>query len=287
MSTIIKIQALNYTYQPDSPYKHIALKDINLTLNQGEFLGIVGANGSGKSTLVQHLNGLLCPTTGKVTVCGVDTSNKALREQLWKQAGLVFQYPEQQIFEASIYDEVSYGPKNLGLDELEIRNRVYDALRKVGLIPEETEHLAPITLSGGMKRRVAIAGILALQPQVLILDEPMAGLDSNGRKLMLELLNSRQQKSNETTVMISHSLKDILALADKVAVLDRGCLAFYGEVEELLANTELLLRCRLELPDYLQVASALATQGLKVNTAIRNIKEAGIEMIRLLKEAQR
>ncbi len=285
MSAIIEIQDLNFTYQPGSPYQRQALKNINLTLNSGEFLGIVGSNGSGKSTLVQHLNGLLFPMTGKVTVCGVDTANKELRDQLWKQAGLVFQHPEQQIFEATIYEEVAYGPKNLGLSELEIRRRVYDALGNVGLIPGETEHLAPITLSGGMRRRVAIAGILALQPQVLILDEPMAGLDSSGRKLMLDLMKNRQQQSKETTVMISHSLKDILALADKIAVLDKGSLVFYGEVEELLGKTELLTRCHLELPDYLQVVYSLAARGLKVNTIIRSIEEAGSEITTLLQEA--
>lgn len=285
MSAIIDIRNLNFTYQDGSPDQRQALKNINLTLHQGEFLGIAGSNGSGKSTLVQHLNGLLSPTTGKVTVCGVDTANKELRDQLWKQAGLVFQYPEQQIFEATIYEEVAYGPKNLGLNELEIRRRVYDALGKVGLIPEETEHIAPITLSGGLRRRVAIAGILALQPQVLILDEPMAGLDSSGRKLMLELLKNRQQNSKETTVMISHSLKDIWALADKIAVLDKGSLVFCGVVEELLKNTELLSWSRLELPDYLQVVHSLAIRGLKVNTAVRCIEEAGIEITNLLQEA--
>lgn len=285
MSAIIEIQDLNFTYQPGTPYQRQALKNINFTLNEGEFLGIVGSNGSGKSTLVQHLNGLLSPTTGKVTVCGFTTTNKELRSQLWKQVGLVFQHPEQQIFEASIYEEVAYGPKNLGLSEREIKSRVYDALEKVGLIPEETEQLAPITLSGGMRRRVAIAGILALQPQVLILDEPMAGLDSSGRKLMLDLMKNRQQKSKETTVMISHSLKDIWALANKIAVLDKGSLVFYGEVQELLGKAEVLTSCRLELPDYLQVVSSLAARGLKVNSAIKSIKEASLEITKFLQEA--
>ncbi|HEY8910091.1 MAG TPA: energy-coupling factor transporter ATPase [Desulfosporosinus sp.] len=284
MSAIIDIKDLNFTYQPGSPYQRQALSNINFTLDPGEFLGIVGSNGSGKSTLVQHLNGLLSPTTGKVTVCGVDTTDKELRDQLWKQAGLVFQHPEQQLFEATIYEEVAYGPKNLRLSEAEVKSRVYDALEKVGLIPAETEQLAPITLSGGMRRRVAIAGILALQPRVLILDEPMAGLDSIGRNLMLDLIKNRQQKGNETTVMISHSLKDIWALADKIAVLDKGSLVFYGEVKELLGHTELLTRCHLELPDYLQVVCSLATRGLTVNTTIRSIKEAGLEITKLLQE---
>src|SRR5665648_842324 len=282
MSSIIEIKDLNFTYQPGSPYQRQALKNINFILNQGEFLGIVGSNGSGKSTLVQHLNGLLSPTSGEVIVCGVDTANNEFRNQLWKQAGLVFQYPEQPLFEATIYEEVAYGPKNLGLSELDMRNRVYDALEKVGLIPRETQHLAPITLSGGMRRRVAIAGILALQPKLIIMDEPMAGLDSIGRNLMLDLMKDRKQKGNETTVMISHSLKDIWALADKIAVLDKGSLVFYGEVEKLLGKTELLTKCHLELPDYLQVVYSLAARGLKVNTTIRSIEEASSEIIKLL-----
>jgi len=285
MSTVIDIQNLNFIYQPGSPYQRHALININFTLDTGEFLGIVGSNGSGKSTLVQHLNGLLSPSAGKVIVCGMDTASKELKDQLWKKAGLVFQHPEQQIFEATIYQEVAYGPKNLGLSGIEIKNRVYDALEKVGFIPEETEHLAPITLSGGMRRRVAIAGILALQPQVLILDEPMAGLDFVGRNLMLDLIRNRRQKGNETTVMISHSLKDIWALADKIAVLDKGSLVFYGKVEELLEKTELLRSCHLELPDYLQVVCSLAARGLKINTTIRSIEEAGLEITKLLQEA--
>lgn len=282
---IIEILNLNFIYQPGSHYQRHALKDINLSLNQGEFLGIIGSNGSGKSTLVQHLNGLLYPTTGKVLVCGLDTADKELRDQLWKKAGLVFQQPEQQIFEASIFDEVAYGPKNLGLSEREIKKRVYDALEKVGFIPAETEHLAPITLSGGMRRRVAIAGILALEPQVLILDEPMAGLDFIGRKLMLDLMRKRKLSKTETTVMISHSLKDILMLADKIAVLDKGNLLFFGGVEKLLNTTEIFNRYSMQLPDYLQVVYSLTSKGLMVNTAIRSIEEAVSEIIKLLQEA--
>lgn len=286
MPKIIEIQNLNYTYLPSSPYKHTALNYINFALEPGEFLGIVGPNGSGKSTLVQHLNGLLTPTAGSVSVCGVDTADKQLREQLWRKVGLVFQYPEQQIFEATIYDEVAYGPRNLGLSELEIRQRTYDALQKVGLIPEEVEHLAPISLSGGMRRRVAMSGVLALQPELLILDEPTAGLDPVGRKLILDIIKGRRQKKNETTVMISHSLKDFLTFADKIAVLDRGSLVFYGEVKELLVNTDILRRYQLELPDHLQVVYFLAARGVAINTEIRGIEEAALEITKLLQEIQ-
>lgn len=282
MSKIIEAQDLSYMYLPGSPYEHLALKNLNLSLNQGEFLGIFGPNGSGKSTLAKHLNGLLYPTSGAITVCGIDTKVKHLRSQLWKKVGLVFQYPEHQIFEANVYDEVAYGLHNLGLNESEIRNRVYDALEKVGLSPDSIARLAPINLSGGIRRRVAIAGILALQPEILVLDEPMAGLDPLGCKLVLDIIRNRQENRNKTTIMISHNLKEILALADKVAVLDRGALVFYGEVKKLLANMEILTRFSFELPDYLQVVQALAARGMDVNTNIRSMTEAGWEIIRIL-----
>lgn len=285
MSAIIEIQDLNFTYQQGSPYQRQALRSINLTLHEGEFLGIVGSNGSGKSTLVQQLNGLLAPTTGKVKVCGILTDDKELRSLLWQKVGLVFQHPEQQIFEATVFEEVAYGPKNLGLSEPEIKRRVEEALQRVGLDPLEASKLPPITLSGGMRRRVAIAGVLAIQPQVLILDEPMAGLDSGGRKLMLDLMSDRKQKDKETTIMISHSLKDIWLLADKIAVLNKGDLVFWGKTEELMSKRELLTQCRLELPDYLQAICALIDRGLKVNPGIKSIKEAGLEITKLLQEA--
>lgn len=284
MSKIIEIQDLNYTYLPGTKQEHKALKNISLSLNRGEFLGIFGPNGSGKSTLAQHFNGLLHPTSGKVMICGMDISEKEVSHRLWKKAGLVFQYPEQQIFEATVFDEVAYGPKNLGLGKEEIKDRVYSALRKVGLDPEITEHLAPISLSGGMRRRVAIAGILSLRSEILILDEPMAGLDSLGRKLILNIIKERQEDEKETTVMISHSLRDILALADKIAVLDKGSLVFYGDVKELVADRDMMTRYNFELPDYLQVVHLLAAEGLTVNTNIVDITEAGLEIARLLQE---
>jgi energy-coupling factor transport system ATP-binding protein len=169
MSNIIDIKDLSYVYLPGTPYEQQALKDINMVLNQGELLGLFGGNGSGKSTLAKLLNGLLYPSRGKVRVCGIDTSIKELRNELWKKVGLVFQYPEQQIFEANIYDEVAYGPRNLGLKEAEVKSRVYQALEKVGLLPETLVNLSPVKLSGGVRRRIAIAGVLALEPEILIM----------------------------------------------------------------------------------------------------------------------
>jgi energy-coupling factor transport system ATP-binding protein len=222
MSNIIDIKDLSYVYLPGTPYEQQALKDINMVLNQGELLGLFGGNGSGKSTLAKLLNGLLYPSRGKVRVCGIDTSIKELRNELWKKVGLVFQYPEQQIFEANIYDEVAYGPRNLGLKEAEVKSRVYQALEKVGLLPETLVNLSPVKLSGGVRRRIAIAGVLALEPEILILDEPMAGLDPLGQELMLDIIKKRQEMGTQSTIIISHDLKDIIALADKIAILEKG-----------------------------------------------------------------
>lgn len=281
MPGIIEIKALDYTYLPGSPYEHHALKNINLSLDQGEFLGIFGANGSGKSTLAQHFNGLLCPTSGTVNVCQMDTADKKLRQALWKKVSLVFQYPEHQIFQITVYDEVAYGPRNLGVSETEVKDRVNLALQKVGLIPEITAQLTPFSLSGGMRRRVAIAGMLALNPEILVLDEPMAGLDPLGRKLILDIIKTRRD-NNETTVMISHNLQEIIAIADKIAILDRGSLAFFGDVKQLLADSDLLAHYRLELPGYLQVVYALAARGVSVNTKISSMAEAEQEIAKLL-----
>lgn len=281
MSKIIEIKNLDFTYLPGSPYEHQALKNIDLSLEEGDFLGIFGPNGSGKSTLAQHFNGLLHPTAGKVTVCGMDTADKKLRRQLWKKASLVFQYPEQQIFQITVYDEVAYGPRNMGINETEVKERVYSSLLKVGLVPEDTGQLTPFTLSGGMRRRIAIAGMIALNPEILILDEPMAGLDPLGRKLIIDIIKTRQDK-NETTIMISHNLKEIMALADKIAILDQGTLVFTGEVNQLLENKELLARYHFEMPDYLQVIYALAARGFSVNTNISTMTEAGLEIAKLL-----
>lgn len=245
-------------------------------------LGLFGGNGSGKSTLAKLLNGLLYPSRGKVRVCGIDTSIKELRNELWKKVGLVFQYPEQQIFEANIYDEVAYGPRNLGLKEAEVKSRVYQALEKVGLLPETLVNLSPVKLSGGVRRRIAIAGVLALEPEILILDEPMAGLDPLGQELMLDIIKKRQEMGTQSTIIISHNLKDIIALADKIAILEKGSLLFYGEVAELLENIDILSRFHLELPDYLQVVYALKARGKRTNRDISNLDEAGLELIQII-----
>jgi energy-coupling factor transport system ATP-binding protein len=283
MPAVIETNHLSYTYLPGSAYEHQALKDINISLAKGEFLGILGPNGSGKSTLAQHFNGLIRPTSGHMTVCGIPTSDPKLSKDLWKKAGLVFQYPEQQIFQVTVFDEVAYGPRNLGLPETEVAESVYDALRQVGINQENINQLSPVTLSGGMRRRVAIAGMLAIQPEILILDEPMAGLDAAGRKLLSDILKKRHEKK-ETTVMISHNLKEIMTITDKIAILDSGSMIFLGDVKDLLMKPEILGRYQLELPEYLQVVYRLAEKGFAIKTDISSTQEAGAEILRFLQE---
>lgn len=282
MPRIIEIDHLFHTYAEGSPYEVEALKDVSLSIDQGEFLGLFGPNGSGKSTLVQHLNGLIQPQKGSVIVCGIDASKPKTSRHLWKKAGLIFQFPEHQIFQTSVYNEVAYGPRNLKLPETTVKERVYEALQQVGIIQENVVQLPPATLSGGMRRRVAIAGMLAIQPEILILDEPMAGLDSAGRKLILDIIRKRQEK-HETTVMISHSLKEIMTITDKIAILENGCLVFNGKVKDLLNRPEVLVQYHFELPEYLQIVYELAAKGFDIKTNISSIREAGQEIIKLQK----
>lgn len=277
---IIAVKNLSYVYCPGTPYEKQALDNITLSVDRGEFLGIVGANGSGKSTLVQHFNGLLSATAGQVIICGQDASHKQYRDALWKKVGLVFQYPEQQLFEDTVFDDVAYGPKNLGLDLEEAARRTRQALAMVGLDPAAAA-LPPVSLSGGLRRRAAIAGVLAMQPEILVLDEPTAGLDPCGREAVLKLLKDLQQHGT-TVVMISHSLQDIIALADKIAALEQGKLAMHGPVREVLAQQEFAKVTGIILPDFLQVIFALAARGKKVNTGVTSVAEAEAEIRKVL-----
>ncbi|MDF9409518.1 energy-coupling factor transporter ATPase [Pelotomaculum isophthalicicum JI] len=282
--SIIDVKNLTHTYLPGTPYEKKALDDITLSVNQGEFLGVVGANGSGKSTLIQHFNGLLSPTSGEVTVCGRETSDKKHRNELWKKVGLVFQYPEQQIFEATVFEDVSYGPRNLGLGSADIERRTMEALEKVGLEPGTVAGLSPISLSGGLRRRVAIAGVLAMRPEILVLDEPTAGLDHSGREMILELIKKLQREDHITIVMVSHSIREIILVAGRVAVLEKGRLAAYGDTEEVLRQKGFQNLPGVMLPDYLQLIYTLAGRGQNVNPGIVTLAEAELEIAKLLEE---
>lgn len=260
----ILIEQLNHTYLPGSALAYPALHDVSFTVHDGEFLGIIGHTGSGKSTLIQHFNGLLLPTSGSVLVDGLDTREKKLRKKIRSLVGMVFQYPEYQLFEETVEKDVAFGPKNMGLGEDEIRACVFDALRLVGLPPEDFAEKSPFELSGGEKRRAALAGILAMRPKFLVLDEPMAGLDPRGRREILALIESLRNDYGTGIVMVSHSMDDVALYSDRIAVLDRGSLAMLGKPEEVFARAEELLNMGLNLPQATRLVRALRSRGTPV-----------------------
>lgn len=284
---VIETKDLTHVYSAGTPYEKKALDGVSLSIDQGEFVGIVGANGSGKSTLIQHFNGLLIPTAGSVVVCGKDTSVKQRRSELWKEVGLAFQFPEQQFFEGTVFGEVAYSLKNLALDAHEIENRVEDALAKVGLNPKEAVHLPPLCLSGGIRRRVAIACILAMRPAILVLDEPTAGLDPLGCEQIINAIKEMRREHQITVVMVSHHVNELILLADKLAFLEQGKLIMYGDKREVIRHMTIRNLDDLVLPDYLKLMNRLAGCGRRVNTGILTVEEAASEIGKMLSESTR
>ena len=275
----IQIQQLSHTYMPGSQLAYPALGDLSLTIQDGEFLGIIGHTGSGKSTLIQHLNGLLLPTAGNVLVDGLDTREKKLRKQIRSLVGMVFQYPEYQLFEETVARDVAFGPKNMGLAEDEIATRVTEALRLVGLNPDEFAEKSPFELSGGEKRRAALAGILAMRPKYLVLDEPMAGLDPRGRHEILGLIESLRREFGTGIVMVSHSMDDVAMYADRIAVLDRGSLFMVGTPEDVFSHSEELLAMGLNLPQATQLVRALRARGVEIERDYYRMDELSQDLI--------
>ena len=275
----IQIQQLSHTYMPGSQLAYPALGDLSLTIQDGEFLGIIGHTGSGKSTLIQHLNGLLLPTAGSVLVDGLDTREKKLRKQIRSLVGMVFQYPEYQLFEETVARDVAFGPKNMGLLEDEIATRVAEALRLVGLNPDEFAEKSPFELSGGEKRRAALAGILAMRPKYLVLDEPMAGLDPRGRHEILGLIESLRREFGTGIVMVSHSMDDVAMYADRIAVLDRGSLFMVGTPEDVFSHSEELLAMGLNLPQATQLVRALRARGVEIERDYYRMDELSQDLI--------
>ncbi|MCG9968817.1 ATP-binding cassette domain-containing protein [Pelotomaculum terephthalicicum JT] len=278
---VIEINNLSYAYNGGTPDEKKVLDNITLSVEKGEFLGIIGANGSGKSTLIQHFNGLLYPQSGSISVLGFDTRDKHYGSQLWKYVGMVFQFPEQQIFEATVYDELAYGLSNMELDRAEIEVRVDEALANVGLVPEQVRAVSPLCLSGGMRRRIAIASILAMKPDILVLDEPMAGLDPEGCAHILAAIKRYRQEQDVTVIMVSHYINELIVLSDRVALLDNGRLRAWGPARELLARDD-LPNYDLLLPDYLKLLHNLKKRGLKVKTGVLTVEEAAGEIGRVL-----
>ena len=269
----IEIKHLDHIYMPGSPFETKALDDVTLTIGDGEFVGLIGHTGSGKSTLVQHLNGLMKPDHGSVIVDGMDVSDKNtdLRE-IRRRVGLVFQYPEHQLFEETVRKDVSFGPRNLGCSEQEIEERVVKACHQVGLSDEKLD-MSPFDLSGGNKRRVAIAGVLAMRPRVLVLDEPTAGLDPRGRNELLELIRGLHEEDGNTIVMVSHSMDDISALAQRIIVMNEGRVAMDGTPREVFAHPQELVDMHLGVPAAAQLAMELRKRGYNLPDNVYTLDE--------------
>ncbi len=270
----IVIEHLNYVYMAGGPYETKALSDVNLTIRDGEFIGLIGHTGSGKSTLVQHLNGLIMPTSGRVLVDGMDLKDKATdRRAVRQRVGLVFQYPENQLFEETVEKDIAFGPKNLGLDENEIARRVKDAMRRVALDYDKLHDRSVFELSGGQMRRVAIAGVLAMEPQVLVLDEPCAGLDPRGREEILGLIKKLHEEAGTTIVMVSHSMDDVASLAERVIVMNHGEVVMDGAPRDVFSCGEELRGMGLDVPQAVQLAGKLRSRGFDIPEGIYRIEE--------------
>ncbi len=264
MAPILQVQNLSHVYSMGTPFEHVALNDVSFSVERGEFIGVIGHTGSGKSTLMQHLNGLLKPTSGKVLLDGTDIwSDKKLTRQSRFRVGLVFQYPEYQLFEETVYKDIAFGPRNIGLDNQEVDRRVREAASFVGITEQQLE-VSPFDLSGGQKRRVAIAGVIAMEPEVLILDEPTAGLDPVGREDILSNIEAYRQAKNATIMMVSHSMNDVARLTDRLLVMNGSNLAMDATPDEVFANAEQLLQMGLDIPDLTRVFMQLRTLGLDV-----------------------
>ena len=264
MKPILEIKNLNYIYSAGTPFEHKALENISFSVNRGEFIGIIGHTGSGKSTLMQQLNGLLKPTSGQVLLDGIDIwSDKKLTRQARFRVGLVFQYPEYQLFEESVYKDIAFGPKNMGLSEEQIDRRVREAASLVG-ITEQQLQVSPFDLSGGQKRRVAIAGVIAMEPEVLILDEPTAGLDPVGRADILSNIEHYRRAKNATIMMVSHSMEDVARLTDRLLVLNGSHLVFDASPAEVFTHAEELVNMGLNIPQVTQIFLELKKLGLDV-----------------------
>ena len=285
MNPILQVENLNYIYSKGTPFEHKALDNVNFSVERGEFIGIIGHTGSGKSTLMQHMNGLLKPTSGKILLDGVDIwSDKKLTRQARFRVGLVFQYPEYQLFEETCYKDIAFGPKNMGLEPEEIDRRVREAAASVGLREDQLE-MSPFDLSGGQKRRVAIAGVLAMEPEVLILDEPTAGLDPAGREEILGHIEHYRQSHNATIMMVSHSMDDVARLTDRLLVMNGSHLAMDGTPAEVFQRAEELLEMGLNIPQVTRVFLELKKMGAPVEP-VYTIEQA-VAAIKKLKGGNR
>lgn len=270
---------ISYIYSPGTAYEKKALDDVNLTINKGEFVGIIGHTGSGKSTLIQHFNGLEKATSGTIYFDGQDVYDKDFNmKSLRSRVGLVFQYPEHQLFETTVLEDVKFGPKNLGLSKVEVDLRAFEAIKQVGL-SEKCYDDSPFELSGGQKRRVAIAGVLAMKPEILILDEPTAGLDPRGRDEILDQI-AKLHKEGLTVILVSHSMEDVAKYADRIIAMNSGKVAFDGTPKEVFRHYKELERMGLSAPQITYVMQAMKEIGLDVDTDVSTVEEAKEEILK-------
>lgn len=280
---IISLKNVSHTYSSGSPLSVSAIKDINLDIESGELVGIIGHTGSGKSTLVQHLNGLLKPTQGTVIIDGEDiwADKKNIRSVRFK-VGLCFQYPEYQLFEETVYKDIAFGPRNMGMSDAEIGKSVLKAAEYVGLKKELLEK-SPFDLSGGEKRRAAIAGVMAMNPKILILDEPTAGLDPKGRQEILDMIVDYKRKTDSTVLLVSHSMEDVASVATKILVMNKSRAEMYDTVENVFSHASQLEEMGLNVPQITRIFMALKAQGVSVNDDVYTVKDGCQRLVSLLK----
>lgn len=281
----IIVENLTHIYNEDMPFASKALDNVSLEIKDNDFVGLIGHTGSGKSTLIQHLNGILKPSSGKILINGFDITAKDLNlTEIRKRVGVVFQYPEYQLFEETVEKDIAFGPRNLGLDDEEVNNRVKISMDSVGLKYDEFKDKSPFELSGGQKRRVAIAGVIAMEPEVLILDEPTAGLDPSGRDEIFNLIKQLHKEKNMTVILSSHSMDDMAKLAKTIIVMNNGKIEFMGSPREIFKNNSSRLKdIGLDIPQVLELAIKLRERGFDVKPDILTIDEAKSEILRVLR----
>ena len=283
---IIRTEGLTHVYSQGTPFEKVAIDHIDIEIERGEFVGLIGHTGSGKSTFIQHLNGLLAPTSGRVLVDGVDiASSKAAAREVKFKVGLVFQYPEYQLFEETVWRDIAFGPRNMGLSEAEIDERVREAAGFVG-VPEHLLQASPLELSGGQKRRVAIAGVIAMRPQVLILDEPTAGLDPAGRESVLGNIGYYQRSTGATVLLISHSMDDVARIASRLVVFNDGRVAMDGSPAKVFERSRELTDMGLAVPKATEIAMALRKRGIEIPESIYTVNYLRKQLINLREEGE-
>ena len=283
----IEVRNLSHTYSPGMPDEQIALDNISFDIADGEVVAIIGHTGSGKSTLLQHLNGLIKATSGTIRIGDTEiTDPKTIMRDVRRKVGLVFQYPEYQLFDETVAKDVAFGPRNLGLDEEEIDVRVREALELVGLDYDEVSERSPFELSGGQKRRVAIAGVIAMKPQVLILDEPTAGLDPGAHRDILDMIEHIHDREHNIIIFVSHNMADVASLADKVMVMDHGKMVMKGRPEEVFGQSDRLSEIGLSVPPVTALMARIKERGADIRTDILNIGDAKKVLLDYLKKSR-